>query len=66
MNIHKVKIMLDVEILNKMNDRSVATVLKNILFSENNNINWEEVYDLMMTFMPELKLYDGYKVENME
>lgn len=65
MNTHKVKTMLNVEILNQMNDRSAATVLKNILFDENNSINWEEVYKLMITFMPELKLYDGYKAENM-
>lgn len=66
MNTHKIKTMLNVEILNRMNDRSAATVLKNILFNENNNINWEEAYDLMTTFMPELKLHDGYKIENME
>ena len=58
--------MLNVEILNRMNDRPAATVLKNILFNEDNKINWEEAYDLMMTFMPELKLYDDYKAENME
>lgn len=64
MNTQKIKKMLDVEILNRMNDRSAAMVLKNILFGEN-NINWEEAYELMMTFMPELKQDDGYKAENM-
>lgn len=64
MNTQKIKKMLDVEILNRMNDRSAAMVLKNILFGEN-NINWEETYELMMTFMPELTQYDGYKAENM-
>ena len=64
MNTQKIKIMIDVEILNRMNDRSAAMVLKNILFGEN-NINWEETYELMMTFMPELTQYDGYKAENM-
>ena len=64
MNTQKIKTMLNIEILNRMNDQSAATVLKNILFSEN-NINWEEAYELMMAFMPELKQYDGYKAENM-
>lgn len=66
MNTQKIKTMLNVEILNRMNDQSAAMVLKNILFSENNNINWEEAYELIMTFMPELKTYDGYKEENMQ
>ena len=65
MNPQKIKTMLNVEILNRMNDQSAAAVLKNILFNENNNINWEETYWLMMEFMPELKQYDGYKAENM-
>ena len=65
MNTQEIKTMLNVEILNRMNDQSAAMVLKNILFNENNNINWEEAYELMMDFMPELKQYDGYKAENM-
>ena len=65
MNTQKIKTMLNVEILNRMNDQSAAMVLKNILFSENNNIDWEETYGLMRTFMPELKQYDAYKSENM-
>lgn len=65
MNPQKIKTMFNVEILNRMNDQSAVAVLKNILFSENNNINWKEAYELMMEFMPELKQYDGYKAENM-
>ena len=66
MNPQKIKTMLNVEILNRMNDQSAAAVLKDILFNENNNIDWEEAYELMMEFMPELKQYDDYKVENMK
>ena len=61
----KVKIMLNVEILNKLNDGSAAIVLKNILFNEENKIDWNEVYNFMMTFMPELNKVGGYKLENM-
>ena len=57
MNTQKIKTMLDVEILNRMYDQSAAIVLKNILFNDNNKINWEEVYELMINFMPELKEY---------
>ena len=66
MNTKKIQTMLNVEILNKMNDGAAADVLKNILFNSNNNINWEEAYELMMAFMPELKMFDGYKRENMK
>ncbi len=61
----KVKTMLNVEILNRLSDGSAANVLKNILFDEENKIDWSEVYNLMMVFMPELKKVDGYKLENM-
>lgn len=61
----KIKTMLNVEILNKLNDGSAANVLKNILFDGKNKIDWNEVYNLMMVFMPELNKVDGYKLENM-
>lgn len=61
----KVKVMLNVEILNKLNDGSAANVLKNVLFNEKNKIDWNEAYNLMMAFMPELNIVDGYKLENM-
>ena len=66
MNEKKIQTMLNVEILNRMNDKGAASVLKNILFNPDNNINWNEAYQLMMCFMPELKTYDGYKEENMQ
>ena len=61
----KVKTMLNVEILNKLYDGSAVNVLKNILFDRENKIDWNDAYNLMMVFMPELKKVDGYKLENM-
>lgn len=61
----KVKTMLNVEILNKLNDGSASNVLKNILFDGENKIDWNEAYNLMMVFMPELNKVEGYKLENM-
>lgn len=66
MDENKIKGMLNVEILNRMNDGSASAVLKNILFSDKNNIDWNEAYKLMMAFMPELKTIEGYKAENMQ
>lgn len=66
MNENKIKTMLDVEILNRMNDQSAAGVLRKILFSEETKINWNETYNLIMVFMPELKYVDDYKAKNME
>lgn len=66
MNEREIQTMLNVEILNRMNNKGAALVLKNILFNPDNNINYDEVYQLMMCFMPELKTYDGYKEENMQ
>ena len=64
MNEKKIQTMLNVEILNRMNDQSAASVLKNILFNPDNYIDWNEVYQLMMAFMPELNTIEGYKKEN--
>ena len=61
MDVKKIQTMLNVEILNRMNDYAASSVLKNILFNPDNNINWEEAYQLMMIFMPELKIVDEYK-----
>lgn len=66
MNEHKIKGMLNKEIINRMCDGSAANVLKAILFNDNNKIDWNEAYKIMIAFMPELKLYDGYKEENMK
>ena len=66
MNEKKIQTMLNVEILNRMNDKGAASVLKNILFNPENIIIWNKVYWLMMRFMPELKTYDEYKEENMQ
>ena len=64
MNEKKIQTMRNVEILNRMNDQSAASVLKNILFNPDNYIDWNEAYQLMMAFMPELNTIDGYKKEN--
>lgn len=61
MDVKKIQTMLNVEILNRMNDYAASSVLRNVLFSPDNNINWEEAYQLMMIFMPELKTVDEYK-----
>lgn len=66
MNEKKIQTMLNVEILNRMSDKSAASILKSILFNPDNNINWNEAYQFMMAFMPKLKTYDGYKEENMQ
>lgn len=65
MNKKKIQTMLNAEILNGMNDRGAASVLKSILFNPGNKINWIKAYELMLGYMPELKRYDGYKEENM-
>lgn len=64
LNEKKIQTMLNVEILNRMNDQSAASVLKNILFNPDNHIDWNEAYQLMMAFMPELNTIEGYKKEN--
>lgn len=66
MDEQKVKTMLNREVLEHIKDCTTRNILKAILFSPSTAINWDEAYTFIMTFMPELKLYDGYLPENME
>ena len=66
MNKQKVKSMLNREVIKQIKDYSMQQVLASILFSPSNSIDWDQAYTFIMTFMPELNQYDGYKVENMK
>ena len=66
MNKQKVKSMLNREVIKQIKDYSMQQVLASILFSPSNLIDWDQAYTFIMTFMPELNQYDGYKVENMK
>lgn len=66
MNEEKVSTLLNREVLEPIQDDPVRQILKSILFSSSTTVDWEQAYTFIMTFMPELNLYDGYKIENMK
>lgn len=66
MNEEKVKGILNREVLKQIKDDTIRHILSSILFSPSTKIDWGQAYSLIMIFMPELKLYDGYSVENMK
>ena len=53
----EIKLLLSMEILSSIKDKSVECVLRHILFSDNNNIDWNEALDIVCEYMPELKLF---------
>lgn len=65
MNDNKVKTMLNKEVLNNIKDYSEAAILKAILFNDNNKIDWDEAYKIILSFKPGLAKFDGYKPESM-
>lgn len=65
MNEDKVKTLLNMEVLEQIQNYPVKQILKSILFSPSNTVDWDQAYTFIMTFMPELDRYDGYKIENM-
>lgn len=65
MNINKVQTMLNKEVLANIDNIDTKCILKAILFNPANTIDWDEAYSYIMTFMPELNKYEGYKPENM-
>ena len=44
------------EILNKMENKVGADIIRRILFSENNAIDWNEAVYVLLKYMPELKI----------
>ena len=56
MDAQKIKAMMNKEIFNKMNDQGAAQALREIFFNQKseNDFNWEEICNVMITFMPEL------------
>lgn len=53
----EIKEIISVEILKRMQDQSAANVLRNILFNEDNKINWEKAGFSIIENMPELKMF---------
>lgn len=54
----EVKEIISVEILKKMQDQSAAHTLREILFDNNNKIDWEKAGFNIITNMPELKIFE--------
>lgn len=53
---YEIKIMFSKEVL-KLKDIGAEMCLRRILFSEGNEIDWQNAYKVTMQEMPELKLY---------
>lgn len=56
----EVKKIISVEILKRMQDQSAANVLRNILFNEDNKIDWEKAGFSIIENMPELKMFEQF------
>lgn len=54
----EVKEIISVEILKRMQDQSAAHALREILFNNENRIDWEKAGFSIITHMPELKMLD--------
>ena len=54
----EVKEVISVEILKRMQDKSAARVIREILFDNNNVIDWNKAGNSIITNMPELKMFD--------
>lgn len=46
------------EILERMRDQSAAMLLREILFDEDNIIDWDKAFYLIQKYMPELKMFN--------
>lgn len=56
----EVKEIISVEILKRMSDQSAADVLREILFNDDNKIDWEKAGFSIIENMPELKMFKKF------
>lgn len=54
----EVKEVISVEILKRMQDKSAARVIREIMFDNNNVIDWNKAGNSIIENMPELKMFD--------
>lgn len=54
----EIKEIISVEILKKMEDQTSARILREILFDNDNKIDWNKAGESIITNMPELKMFD--------
>lgn len=54
----EIKEIISVEILKRMQDQSAAMVLREILFDNDNKIDWNKASNSIIENMPELKMFD--------
>lgn len=54
----EVKEVISVEILKRIQDKSAARVIREILFDNNNVIDWNKAGNSIIENMPELKMFD--------
>ena len=54
----EIKEIISVEILKRMQDQSDAMVLREILFDNDNKIDWNKASNSIIENMPELKMFD--------
>lgn len=61
----KVKNLLSREVLSQMKPTE-RDIIREILFADDTNINWDNVYDLIVKHMPEVKLNADYSENDMK
>lgn len=54
----EVKEIISVEILKRMQEQSAASVLRDILFDNDNKIDWDKAGNSVIKNMPELKMFN--------
>lgn len=54
----KVKEIISVEILKRMQDQSAASALRDILFDNDNKIDWDKAGNSIIDNMSELNIFD--------
>ena len=56
----EIKILVSTKLLKNIPDYAAQTVLRRVLFYENNSIDWQDFYKQIIEQMPELTKWEEY------
>lgn len=56
MNNQEIKELLSTQVLSQINDKSIENILRGIIFDLDNTIDWKHALNLVLKYMPEIKI----------
>ncbi len=60
----EIKELVSLEVLRNIPDHAIQTILRRVIYHDNNQIDWQDFYQQIIEQMPELRLKEDSKIPN--